>query len=743
MDAAITAAAAWLLACAGGHARRGVIEPALAWGLATVAFVAGAGVLLGETGGFGPEGFLAFHAAGLAILLFARRTNLHDDVAAVQTWAGHVRAVFATPGAARWLAAGLAVVLAALSLIAAWAEPAIFDALTYRLPRMAHWLQDGRIQILATEDARLNFVAGLAEIVGAWLLGASREGYALVALTQAAGGLLAVGATCGLARVSGLNRTGALLAAALLLGMANIVAQFTSVQTDLLTTGLFAAGFHLWLCGWRRGDIPWIGLLGVGLALGAKGTVFYLGPGAVIWVAYLVWQHRGTARQWIASIAIGAGAVLLFAGPGFFRNARAYGDPLGPAEWVKKHHAGFTSATDLARKLHWNLGASLAQNFDPHSQPRPLRDLSRSMGLAMADRLPERDAYTLDGLNRRETLHALVLERATPDADVVAFGGVALVLFVLGAALALVHRGRPDARLVLVWAAGVIAFLLFFHAMHQWHPFAFRYLALAAPWIAIVGAWGLEQLPTHARRVAWALVLLATVDVAAHIVSRTHQSGWRAVVQPERSRGVFVTRSWRTWSEQLDGPLSIALPGERPIAAFYRQAQARRVDFVPGAGASVATAETLARTLPGWVVVPAGRFLGSEGRVAARTWLFEGREESPFSVAAYRSLRPGETPATVLYRHRREQRGPEVSHELLVRTWTTVPVVFSLRNRDAFEWEFSVVTPAGRSAGVMAPNAVTSLSIPLPVDAVAEVRLTFRARAAGSGDAGPIVELNP
>ena len=735
--------AAWLLACAAGHARRGVIEPALAWGLAVMALIAGAGVVLGETGGFGPIGFLALHAVALALLLFARRATLRADATAGWIWIGDLRAVFATRGAAGWLAGGLGGVLAALSLLAAGAEPAIFDALTYRLPRMAHWLQDGRIQILATEDARLNFVAGLAEIVGAWLLGASREGFALVALTQAAGGLLAVGATCGLARFSGLNRTGALLAVALLLGMANIVAQFTSVQTDLLTTGLFAAGFHLWLCAWRRGEIPWISLVGVGLALGAKGTVFYLGPGALIWVVYLIWQHRGSGRQWSASILIGAGAVALFAGPGFLRNARAYGDPLGPAEWVKKHHAGFTSMGDLARKLRWNLGASFAQNLDPHSQPRPLRDMARTMGLALADRLPERDPYTLDGLNRRETLHALVLERATPDADVAAFGVVALLLFAAGGALALAHRRRPDARLVLVWAGGVIAFGVFFHAMHQWHPFAFRYLALAAPWIAIVGAWGLEQLPTRARRVAWALVLIAAVDVAAHIVLRTHQSGWRAVVQPERSRGVFVTQSWRTWSEQLDGPLAIALPGERPIAAFYRQAHARRVDFVAGAGAGVATAETLARTAPGWVIVPAARFLGVEGRVAARTWLFAGREESPFSIAAYRALRPGETPAPVLYRHRRERRGPEVNHELLVRTWTAEPVVLTVRNGDGFEWEFSVVTPAGRSTGVAAANAVTPLSIPLPADAVAEVQLTFRARAAGADHTGPIVELNP
>ncbi len=741
VDALATAVAAWLIACASGHVRRGIIEPILAWGLAFIGLVAGAGVVLGETGGFGPRGFLIFHGVVLALLVAARWRVRESDMTATRQWLAALRGVCEERGPARWLAAALLFVLMGLVALAAAAEPAIFDALTYRLPRMAHWLQDGRIQILATEDARLNFVAGLSEIVGAWLLGASREGFSLVALTQAAGGVLAFGATCGLARASGLSRTGALLAGALLLGMANVVAQFSSVQTDLFTAGLFAAGFHLWFVAWRRGEVSVVGLGGVGLALGAKGTIFYLGPGAVVWVAYLTWKYRGTARQWIASIIIGAAAVIVFAGPGFWRNWRAYGDPLGPALWVKKHHAGFASTADLGRKLGWNLGASLAQNFDPHSQPAPLRELARETGRALAARLPERDPYTLDGLNRRGTLHGLVLARTTPDADLVAFGGVTLVLFVVGGALALGRMRRPDAQVVAAWTIGVGVFGLFFHAMHQWHPFAFRYLVLAAPWIAIVSAWGIEQLMPRWRVVMWSILLVATVDVAMHVVLRTHQSGWRAVAEPERSRGAFVTRGWREWSKELEGPLALALPEERPIAGFYRQVPPRRVDYVPQAGAGVATAEALVRGVPGWVIVPAGRFLGAEGRVAARTWLFEGREDSAFSVAAYRTLRPSEMPAPVLYRQRRERRGAEVSYSLLLKTWTAAPVTLAVRNPDALPWEFVAVSPTGRFAGVAAPGVVTTVAIPMAAEMVAEMQITFRSGGAADAGAGPRVDL--
>jgi hypothetical protein len=88
----------------------------------------------------------------------------------------------------------------------------------------------------------------------AWFLGASREGYALLVLPQAIGGILAIGATIALARQSGLGRGPALLAGGLLLGMANVAAQFTAAQTDLFTTGVFAAAFALWLAAVRRGN---------------------------------------------------------------------------------------------------------------------------------------------------------------------------------------------------------------------------------------------------------------------------------------------------------------------------------------------------------------------------------------------------------------------------------------------------------------------------------------------------------
>ena len=196
-DAVLTAVAAWLVVCAAGNSRNGWLEAALAWCWSLVALVAGAGVILGMTGGFGPVGFLLFHGAVLGLLLFVRRPHRATDQADLRENASEARKFFNASGRARLLGVGLMVLLGGLAVIAATAEPAVLDALTYHLPRIGHWLQDGRIRMLGSPDARLNFVAVLPDIVMAWFVGGAREGFRLAVVPQALGGIMAVGALFG------------------------------------------------------------------------------------------------------------------------------------------------------------------------------------------------------------------------------------------------------------------------------------------------------------------------------------------------------------------------------------------------------------------------------------------------------------------------------------------------------------------------------------------------------------------
>jgi hypothetical protein len=745
-DVLVTAGAAWLVVCASGHGRHGFLEAGVAWLWSLLALVAGAGVVLGIIGGFGAGGFLLLHSVVLAGLLAVRRKEWTNDRETLRRVVDGVRRFFATPGPERLIAAGLLVILALLAAIAACAQPAVLDALTYHLPRIGAWLQEGKVRVLPTADARLNFVADIPDLVWAWFAGASATGFRLVVLAQALAGILAVGATVGLARQSGLGRSASLLAGGLLCGMANVVVQFTAAQTDLFATGVFAAAFYLWLVALRRGRCSWLGALGAGFALGAKGTLFYLAPGALLWVGWLAWHHRLAWSQWRLTLLAGLLGIGLFAVPSYLRNWQAYGGFLGPAAWVKKHHQGVDSPAGQLHKMEWNLTASLAQELEPHSQPEPLRAISRATAERLVQTLPAAadDPYTLDALDRRATLERII-ERSEPDADAVSFGAVTLLLFLLGTFFCVIGQRRDGAPLIAIWAAGAVIFVLFFHFMQQWHQYAVRYLVLTGPWVAVVAAWGLEQLGSW-RRAAWLLVGLATLDVGWHITTHTHQAGWKSVVSPERSLSYFASQNWRAWSSQLDhpgAPFRLALSGERPLGAFFRQSPPREVVFDSPPPDGTATAEQLLRGKSGWLIVPAGSLLGREGRVAASVWLFEGNENNPLSLAAYRNLEPGEQPSPILYRHTSTSTSGLVVHSLLVKTSGSAVAHLALANAGTRARGYQWSTPLGHARGVVPAGGRVVLELPMPADAVGEIAVAFDPADAAERDSpAPTVEFS-
>jgi hypothetical protein len=727
-DAMITSIAAWLVVCAGGHGGRGCLEAGLAWLWSFIALIAGAGVVLGLTGGFGAMGFLAFHGAVLAGLVIARRRWLTADFAALGSARRQTRQFFDTPGGDRLLGLGLLALLLGLTVLAAWAKPDVRDALTYHLPRIGHWLQDGEIRILGTTETRMNYMAVLPEIVMAWLVGSMREGFHLAIVAQAIGGIMAVGATVGLARQSGLGRSAALLAGGLLLGMANVVVEFTAAQTDLFTAGVFAVSFYLWLAALRRGESSPLGALGAGLSLGAKGTLFFMFPSGLLWVAWLAWHHRMPWPQWRRTLLIAVLGIGLFALPGFVRNWQAYGHALGPEAYEKEIQPGFDSISGQWHKVCLNLASSLAQNFDPQSQPYGLRTISRTVGMTLVQQLPAKDNYTLPDFDRKKTLAGILLQ-AKPWADTTSFGDITLLLFSAGSLIALVQWKHGNGRLVLVWSAGVAMFLIFYNIIQQWHPYIFRYYVLVAPWVAIIAAWGIEQAGRRWRMAVWTVVAAGTLDVGWYETTHALEAGWQSIVQSEPLSWYLGTMGWRAWSQHLDHagePFLLALPKERPIAAFYRQWPRREVLFKPDPGNSVATAEDFVRGETGWVIVPATRFLGREGRVAASVVLCGGDETNGLSLAAYRALGAGEKPTPVIiYRQRRLTSGKSVAYDLLVKTTDSQAIRLALANPAQSACRYLWATSLAQGRGILAAGGRGVIEMPMAMDAVGEVQIRF------------------
>ena len=738
ISAVMVGIVAWVGVCAAGLGRRGLIESSLGWLLLTLAWVAASGVLLGLGGGLGRTGFFTVHAVGCAGLIAWRRA-WREDGQGLLDWFSAWRRLLRGGTLEGGLAAGLILLLVFLAVLAAQVEPIVYDALTYRLSRIGAWLQDGWIRHYATDDPRLNYMPVAPDVVIAWLLGATNGGFFLAPLPQTMGGVLLLGATFGLARIVGLTRRSALGAIALVLGMANVAVQITTVQSDLFTAGVFAASYLLWHRAWLRGAGSWVAGIGVALAFGSKGTMFYLAPGAAFWVGWLIWRHRGGWRALAPTTAGLLVAALLLVAPGYWRNQQSYGSWLGPPEAVVLHHGEFASPSHYVEKLARNLGTSAVQLFEPTAQPFWLQGLARATGDQLTGKLPaEADPYVFIGQSRRAQLER-VMQLEEPDADVVTGGLLSALLFFCGLGLAAWrHKQMPGAGQILVWGGGVIGYLVVQHALVQWHHWAFRFMVLAAPWVAVVGAWGLGRLPGKLRVAAWAVALVSAAEVFGFVQWRTSQAAWQALTHPERSASYYYYNHWRAWAGQLDHPtepLRLAFPIDRALASFFRLEPPRLVGLERLSGMNAATAEAAVVTAPGWLVVPLEHFMGREGRVMGRTG---------FTLAAYRALLPGERPQPLLYRSSSTAGNGRPRRELLLRTWSDAPVRLEFFNPDATDCRLELRTPLAGMVVVVPGGAHLVLDVPVPADVLALVTVDFPQPVPGAiAPKLPLVRLVP
>lgn len=733
LDAGVVLLAAWLAVrglCPGSRARTEVM---LAWGLTAIGLVVGSGVLLGMVGGLGQAGFLSVHVLALLLLGLVRRAGLSGDVRNLAMQLRDCWQALRAPGGEAWLSGVLLVSVGAFVLLAWVAEPVVFDALTYRLSRVAHWLQDGTVGVIATDDARLNYMPVAPDLVMAWLLAAQPDGFKASALAQTMGGILVLVATIGLAKLTGLGRQTSLVAALLLLGMPNVAPQFTSAYTDLFTTGVLATAFYLWLAALKRGEGSWLGGGGAALALASKGTVVYFAPGLLLVTGWLAWRHRAGWSAWRRTLLGGLLGALIFVGPSLWRNQQAYGGWAGPADFVEWHHGRLS-----LEKLKLNLASAFAQLCEPNSQPPWFRPPVRALGETVASVLPEQDPHAFDGLDRRANLQKIYAVTA-PDADVTSTGVLLPLLGLLAALTALGKIRSPGAELALLWVLATAGMVLCMLWRVQWHPYQFRFLVLAAPWLAVLVCWWLARLPRGLRWGLQAVVALTALHGFAATLFDTYQSGWPAYTRPGQSFGYHLYASWRNWSAGLDSAehmLRPALPMNLPLAAFYRQQPERRVEPWRFSELDAAEAEQVVRDSGGWLIVPAARFRGKEGRVMARAWLYDGEADSPFSLVAYRALREGERPAPVLYGDRLVRTPGLVRREMQIRAWE--PVRIELLNPGSVACRFTLRTPRDVLDQEIGAGRRLWLEVVLPPDAVSAVSLEYHRVAEGSGPAGRV-----
>lgn len=260
-----------------------------------------------------------------------------------------------------WAAGTVALVLLATALLS---PPNTWDAMSYHMSRVLHWIQNRSLDPYPTHIMRQIYMppwSGLA-IVQLQLLAGSD---ALANTVQWAAMLGSVLSVAWLARLLGAGRGGQAFALVFAVTLPMGILQATSTQTDYAVAFWLVAAAAL---GLRFGQEPgWILGLATGGALGlaalTKPTAYMYGLPLVIWLAASL-PRKAVGAALKAVVPATALALALNAGH-FGRNLRTFGSPFGPFDHAQsgaeaRPHAESRHGRHDVGRLLKNLGLHLA-----------------------------------------------------------------------------------------------------------------------------------------------------------------------------------------------------------------------------------------------------------------------------------------------------------------------------------------------------------------------------------------------
>ncbi|MCM2269117.1 MAG: hypothetical protein NDJ75_03360, partial [Thermoanaerobaculia bacterium] len=431
----------------------------------------------------------------------------------------------------------LLAVLAFYFVLALFTLPLNYDSNTYRLSRVALWLQEGHLYHFATNDDRQNWIGQNADLVMLWLTGLFRRGYPLVKLAQWGGGVLACLAVVQLGAWLGLARVWRLGAALVLVGIPTVATQFISSQTDLFTAGCLVAGLAFLpaaLAGPRRPEWLLVGL-GGGLALGAKATVFYWAPGLAVLLAGWAWLARAAPREVVRGALVAALVALPLCSFNFALNAIDLASPVAPPRALKAQ-AQIERVGAPASTLAGGVGAIAWQLFEPHSNPLLPAAVVQPVFRGLLDWLAEH-RWSFRGLRRELAAQGGWRTRGLNE-DEASFGVVPAAAALLGALLAFVAwaRGARDGGKLAVLALALAGFVVFYAWSTNVGVNQYRYFCLAAPFTALLAVAPFARRPSRWAAAAGALLLVAQAATAVYVGVASRNQGLAVLLDPSASR---------------------------------------------------------------------------------------------------------------------------------------------------------------------------------------------------------------
>ena len=394
----------------------------------------------------------------------------------------------------------VALFLVLTGAVAVLSAPNSYDGLSYHLPRVERWIQQGSLAPFATHDPRQLFMPSWPEysILQFRLLSGDDHFANLVQWIGMAG---ACGGAALLAGALGGSRIAMATAAAMVATLPMAVSQASGTQTDVIAAcwTVLAAGYGYRLTtGEPRTRDAVFAAIALGLAMATKQTAILFGGLALLPVAVLV-VRRVPPRRWLSWVAATVLAGLVLAGPQLARNREVFGnlrgEPLLVGSVVMGTRAPGPVAINVLRNLSLHFGTPWHRVND--AIVSNVAVLSRAIGAEPDDRRTTWDshfvalAWNTHEESAQNPLHLMLL---------------------LGCLTVLPWR-KPN-RLQTAFIATVLLGFVVFAAQLKWQSYNSR---LHTPWFVLGLAWAavmLQRLPASARRGLLAVFALVALPNA-------------------------------------------------------------------------------------------------------------------------------------------------------------------------------------------------------------------------------------
>ncbi len=392
------------------------------------------------------------------------------------------------------LLVGLALLLVAVALTAGAAAPNAWDSMTYHLPRISHWIQNGSLSHYPTHVLRQLTLAPGAELLAAQieLLSGSDRG---INFLQTFAWLGAAIAASLLAKDLGASRLGQGVAAVFAATLPMAILQASSTQNDLVVSFWLLVFAHFALRVWA-GEMNLSGWLlaggSLGLAVLTKATALTVAFPFGLVLAAAVFRNRARGARGLAAAALLALAV----NAGYMtRNLSLFGTPLGGEHGtVNEAFSPGLTLSNVARNISLQLLTPFP-SWNARVEAAVLA-LHRAIGLSANDpRSTWRGAQfhvpaRLEGAqiaDADESIYAAFLDNA-------AGNPLHLLLCAACAGVLAVRRSFPESHRLWGFLALVAAGFLLFSLLLKWQPWGARlelpFLLLAAPFAGVVlGHW--------------------------------------------------------------------------------------------------------------------------------------------------------------------------------------------------------------------------------------------------------------